>query len=205
MQPSRTPSSSRSAPLNACLQWPTPPAAESGSEQFQPCSFVIKPASAAWESTQAYALRRAVFCDEQGLFSGDDRDAIDARAQLLVAVAQVAGMPDHVVGTVRIHEQTPGTWYGSRLAVDRDYRRHGGLGSGLIELAVRTAHSRAARVFLAHVQAPNVPLFVRLHWQSLEEVTLHGMAHHFMRANLTHYPPLANPAAGLLVVNRRAA
>jgi putative N-acetyltransferase (TIGR04045 family) len=172
---------------------------------FQPNAFVIKPARQPWERRDALALRRTVFCGEQGLFAGDDRDAIDDQAELLVAVAQLAGMPDRVVGTVRIHERTPGTWYGSRLAVERSLRRHGGLGSGLIELAVRTARSGGARVFLAHVQSQNVPLFQRLHWHSLEEVVLQGRPHHFMRADLACYPPLADPEQGLLVVQRQAA
>jgi putative N-acetyltransferase (TIGR04045 family) len=151
------------------------------------------------------ALRRAVFCTEQGLFGADDRDAVDAHARLLVAIAEMGGMPDQVVGTVRIHEQTPGTWYGSRLAVLRSQRRHAHLGSGLIELAVRSAHSSGARVFLAHVQSQNVPLFERLHWQSLEQVSLHGRPHHFMRADLAHYPPLEHPEAGLMILNRAVA
>ena len=172
---------------------------------YQPCSFVIKPALQDWEQRGAYALRRRVFCVEQGLFGDDDRDAIDTHALLLCAVAQVAGMPDQVVGTVRIHQQASGTWYGSRLAVERNLRRHLGLGSGLVELAVRSAHSYGARVFLAHVQAQNVPLFERLHWHTLESVQLHGRAHAFMRADLARYPLLARPEHGLLVCNRHAA
>ena len=89
--------------------------------------------------------------------------------------------------------------------VESGLRRHLGLGSGLIELAVRTAHSAGARVFLAHVQAQNVPLFERLHWHTLEWVQLHDRPHAFMRADLTHYPQLARPQQGLLVCNRRVA
>ncbi len=42
---------------------------------FQPVAFRIKRASEAWERRDAHALRRAVFCVEQGIFVGDDRDA----------------------------------------------------------------------------------------------------------------------------------
>lgn len=180
------------------MQWDLPVA-------FQPCSFVLKAAALPWEHRDALALRRQVFCREQQVFQDDDRDAIDEVATLLVALAQVGGMADAVVGTVRIHEGATGTWYGSRLAVAAPFRRHAHLGAGLIELAVRSAHTRGARVFLAHVQAQNVPLFERLHWQSLEQVELHGRPHHFMRADLAHYPPLAADQDGLLVHNRRAA
>lgn len=175
------------------------------SMQFQPGAFLVKPALQDWERRQAMALRRSVFCEEQGLFADDDRDAVDARARLMVAVTLVGGMSDQVVGTVRIHEHTPGTWYGSRLAVARGLRRHAGLGSGLIELAVRSAHTLGARVFLAHVQDQNVPLFERLHWQCLERVQLHGRPHAFMRADLASYPPLAAPAAGWMVLQRQVA
>ena len=85
--------------------------------RFMPCEFRIKWAATDWEREQALSLRRAVFCVEQGIFVGDDRDAIDDHAQLLVALSCVGGAPDAVVGTVRIHEESPGHWWGSRLAV----------------------------------------------------------------------------------------
>ncbi|WP_227635090.1 MSMEG_0567/Sll0786 family nitrogen starvation N-acetyltransferase, partial [Klebsiella pneumoniae] len=94
-----------------------------------------------WEREQAYALRRQVFCREQGLFADDDRDEIDDHAHLLVALGCVAGWHDRVVGTVRIHQQSPGVWLGSRLAVDAAYRRQGQLGPTLIRLAVCSAHA----------------------------------------------------------------
>ena len=46
-------------------------------EPFKPfvsSEFQIKYATEAWELSGAAALRRAVFCDEQGLFQRDDRD-----------------------------------------------------------------------------------------------------------------------------------
>lgn len=79
------------------------------------------------------------FCREQGLFADDDRDEIDDHAHLLVALGCVAGWHDRVVGTVRIHQQSPGVWLGSRLAVDAAYRRQGQLGPTLIRLAVCSA------------------------------------------------------------------
>nr|WP_227631726.1 MSMEG_0567/Sll0786 family nitrogen starvation N-acetyltransferase [Klebsiella pneumoniae] len=78
--------------------------------------YTIKWVTLPWEREQAYALRRQVFCREQGLFADDDRDEIDDHAHLLVALGCVAGWHDRVVGTVRIHQQSPGVWLGSRLA-----------------------------------------------------------------------------------------
>ena len=75
---------------------------------YVPTEFRVKQATQAWERREALALRRAVFCVEQGVFVGSDVDAIDAQAHLLVACSCVAGDCDQVVGTVRIHEAEPG-------------------------------------------------------------------------------------------------
>ncbi len=169
---------------------------------FEPQEFRIQWASGPWMQAQALALRRQVFCQEQRLFSGDDLDAIDLHepsARLLVALSCWGGQPDEVVGTVRIHEEAPGRWWGSRLAVRHDWRRHGQLGSTLIRLAVSSAHACGCSEFLAHVQAQNVPLFRRLRWQVRDELTLHGRAHALMRADLAHYPPCATPYAGFVL------
>lgn len=157
---------------------------------FLPGQYRVALAHAPWERDGHHRLRRAVFCAEQGLFDGiDDRDAVDEVAIPLIASGCVLGAPDQVVGAVRIHEAAPGLWWGSRLAVERSHRRVGSLGTELIRLAVSTAHARGCTEFLAHVQAQNAPLFHRLHWQTLEIVSLHGMDHHRMRASLPHYPP----------------
>jgi putative N-acetyltransferase (TIGR04045 family) len=172
---------------------------------FFPPQYLIKWATQDWERRQMWALRRAVFCEEQGVFEGDDRDAVDQTAIPLVAIACVAGQPDQVVGTVRIHNPEPGLWWGSRLAVAADYRKQGQLGAALIRLAVTSAHARDCHTFLAQVQQRNVPLFRRLHWHSLEEITLHGRPHHLMQADLDWYPPYAEGATGFITTSRIAA
>lgn len=172
---------------------------------FLPSDFQVKFATEKWERHGASALRRAVFCTEQGVFTGDDRDEIDNIAIPIVAVSQLAGTADEVVGTVRIHQPEPGLWWGSRLAVGLPYRRIGMLGASLIRLAVCSANARGCRTFLAHVQAQNVPLFHRLNWETLEEVELHGIVHHRMRADLAAYPPIATPETGFRSFAKRAA
>jgi putative N-acetyltransferase (TIGR04045 family) len=168
---------------------------------------VVRWASAQWERDAAYAIRRAVFCEEQGIFESDDRDAIDDDAQMLVAVQGARGASPYVVGTVRIHRDpsNAATWYGSRLAVREDFRRHGRIGATLIRLAVSSAHALGCEVFLAHVQARNAPLFRRLHWRTIDEAIFFGRAHHVMQADLAHYPPCATPYAGFVIDQRRAA
>jgi putative N-acetyltransferase (TIGR04045 family) len=170
---------------------------------FTPSEYRIKWATLPWEATGAYALRRAVFCIEQGIFVGDDRDDIDRDAQLLVALSCVAGTPEQVIGTVRIHETEPGVWLGSRLAVHAAFRRHGKIGATLIRLAVSSAHALGCRTFLAHVQSQNVPLFRRLNWETRQEEMLFGRLHHLMEARLDAYPPCATPQSGFVTGSRR--
>ncbi|CAM2193555.1 GNAT family N-acetyltransferase [Paraburkholderia sp. A1RI_3L] len=171
---------------------------------YAPTAYRVKWVTLPWEANEAYKLRRAVFCIEQGIFPGDDRDAVDEHAQLLVAVSCMAGLPDQVVGTVRIHETEPGVWLGSRLAVHAAFRRHGKIGTTLIQLAVTSAHALGCTTFLAHVQSQNVPLFERLHWDSLAEEAIFGRPHRLMQAQLAHYPPCHAPQAGFVVASRGA-
>ncbi|PJG47146.1 histone acetyltransferase [Sphingobium sp. LB126] len=165
-------------------------------------SLRIKWATAEWERSAAFALRREIFCEEQGVFEADDRDDIDRFAIALVAVMQDGDGACRVVGTVRIHEDpgAPKTWWGSRLAVDQAYRgRAGGrIGSDLIRLAVSSAHAHGCTRFLANVQSQNALLFQRLHWRSLEEFDLFGRPHHRMEADLEYYPPFDTPQVGFL-------
>jgi putative N-acetyltransferase (TIGR04045 family) len=159
----------------------------------------IKLATTSAEREATRQLRRAVFCDEQGIFDGDDTDAIDKLALPIAAIISLPGLPDEVVGTVRIHETESGVWYGSRLAVARQARRIGSVGSGLIKLAVGTAHAHGCKTFLAQVQSQNVPLFRRLHWDILAELDVHGRPHHLMQADLAHYPPIHDGDTGFIV------
>lgn len=175
---------------------------------FTPQDYVFKIARSRSELAGYWALRRAVFCEEQGIFAGDDRDEIDERAIPIVCQTMIAGMEDAVVGAVRIDERAPGLWYGSRLCVDTDYRsvkklspgvagrNHlpiyrglGALGAGLIFKAVSTAHALGCTEFLATVQHQNARFFQRLHWEPLEELELFGIKHVKMRADLNHYRP----------------
>lgn len=156
---------------------------------FVPGEYIVKHVENAWERRGCLALRRAVFCDEQQVFDGDDADAIDAQAIPIAAIACMAGIAEQVVGTVRLHAGAePGLWWGSRLAVHRDYRGAAWLGTQLILHAVSTARARGCTRFLARVQVQNVRLFERLHWQSLEATLVQDRPHVLMQADLDHYP-----------------
>lgn len=171
--------------------------------------YTIKWASLAWEISEAQALRRRVFCEEQQLFESDDLDVLDhvntkQRAINLVALGSLCGWHEEVVATVRIHQEAPGVWYGSRLAVEKKFRRQGQLGASLIKLAVSSAHALGCNLFLANVQLQNESLFTRLHWQRIGTNVLRDQEHALMRADLDFYPPCRTPYSGFMVRGRGA-
>ena len=171
---------------------------------FMPCEFRIKFAASRWEREGSYALRRSVFCEEQDIFQTSDRDETDDYAIPIVALSMLGVASDRVVGTVRIHEEAPGVWWGSRLAVENDYRRIGAIGATLIRLAVSSANAMGCKAFLAHVQAQNGPLFRQMRWETIDEIDLHGRPHLKMRADLSAYPPCATPELGYVALRKAA-
>lgn len=144
-----------------------------------------------WQISAYYRLRRAVFAQEQGLFSGSDVDEHDLYATPIVAVGHVAGMPDEVIGAVRIYPVERGTWFGGRLGVTPLYRARRVVGTSLICAAVSTAHAWGCTRFLATIQLPNVRYFEQHHFSTVKPVEVCGQAHHLMEAKLQEYPPRA--------------
>jgi len=132
-----------------------------------------------------FAIRRAVFCREQGMFGGeDDRDARDGDPPTLHAVGferAVAG------GTVRLYplDRDGRLWQGDRLAVLPAFR-HGSLGGSLVRFAVRTAGERGGERMVAMIQLPNVAFFVALGWSlDGDAVDFHGRPHQPMAIALS--------------------
>jgi putative N-acetyltransferase (TIGR04045 family) len=150
---------------------------------------VCRVARRQWELDAYHRLRRAIFCEEQRVFEGDDRDEWDTVAVPIVGVWGGAQEDETVVGVVRIYEESPGVWYGGRLGVDAGYRSVGRVGRSLVVKAVTTAHAWGCREFLAVIQDQNVPFFRRLRWRIVEAVEAHGRPHTKMTADLDHYPP----------------
>ena len=151
-----------------------------------------------WTLREAQKLRNDVFVVEQGIFQTSDHDVFDNSAHTLVATIGMLGIPDAVVGTVRIHEQAPGVWVGSRLAVAKAYRSVKGLGKALIAMAVCSAKAHGCNVFYANVQLQNVELFKKLGWQALGAVNVHGVGHMFMQADLEQYSISHDPGRGFV-------
>jgi len=136
-----------------------------------------------------WQLRSAIFCEEQHLFEATDRDELDADAYPITAIHHGPSHCGQVVGVVRIVEQQPRIWYGGRLGVQTEFRRHNQIGKGLIWKAVTTAHGWGCDRFLATVQIQNVRFFQRLHWSSIDELEIKGIRHHLMEADLSYYLP----------------
>lgn len=147
--------------------------------------YQFKLALSSREIAAYFLLRQQIFCQEQGIFQNSDRDKYDSIAYPIIATDD----RDRVVGVVRIYEIKSRIWYGGRLGVHRDYRSVGRIGKGLIAKAVTTANTWGCDRFLATVQLPNVRFFQRLHWNSIEEITIRDRPHHLMEAELDYYPP----------------
>jgi len=147
-----------------------------------------------WQLAAYFQLRREIFAVEQGLFAESDRDDCDESASPIVAQGEIAGMPDGVVGVVRIYPEGKDTWFGGRLGVARSYRQVGAVGRALITEAVSTAHAWGCKRFLATVQAANARYFEHRHFHRLQALELLGRPHFLMQADLAHYPPTLSSA-----------
>ena len=150
-------------------------------------SYCFKLAYSQPEIAAYFDLRRKIFVEEQALFQHDDVDALDEIAHPIIAVEADAPRLD-VFGIVRIYEPKPRLWYGGRLGTHPDRRKGWQIGKGLISKAVTTANAWGCDRFLATVQIQNVRFFQRLHWDSLEQIEICGIAHHLMQADLDFYP-----------------
>src|SRR4051795_6328588 len=134
-------------------------------------------AAGADELALHYAIRRAVFCREQGMFGArDDRDERDVDPGTLHAVGAEGGV---VGGTVRLYplDDAGRVWQGDRLAVLPAFR-HGSLGGSLVRFAVRTAGARGGERMVAMIQLANVRFFLGPGWAlDGDVVEFHGRAH----------------------------
>lgn len=84
----------------------------------------------------AYALRHAVFVDEQGFTDADDRDARDRDALHVLGVDETGA----ACCTARLFSVEPGVWHAGRVAVRRALR---GQGVGRLLMAAVAEKARA--------------------------------------------------------------
>jgi putative N-acetyltransferase (TIGR04045 family) len=119
-------------------------------------------ALAAEQLAMHFAIRHAVFVDEQAIFAESDVDEHDAQDGVVHVLAMRGDLP---VGAVRLYpvDEVRGVWKGDRLAVLRPCRAYGA-GAPLVRFAVAQATARGGSKMIARVQMPNLRFFERLGW-----------------------------------------
>lgn len=143
-------------------------------------------------------LRRAAFVDEQGLFSGTDRDDLDDDPRTVVLVARSG---TEVVGGVRlapVGTRDIGWWTGSRLVVAPAARSELGVGSALVRAASALAEQLGVIRFDATVQERSSVLFRRLGWQTTGRCVIGGVDHLRMRWPIDRYRRLVDATKSML-------
>jgi putative N-acetyltransferase (TIGR04045 family) len=157
--------------------WPSTRSARRAADEWR-----CRPAASARELATHFAVRRAVFVTEQGLFAGDDRDERDDAPGTLHVVGIARR---HVGGVVRLYPiDDAGLWKGDRLAVLPRHRR-GLLGGKLVRFAVATAGALGGERMVAMIQVPNVAFFRTLGWRVAGEVEPYqGVEHRPMDISL---------------------
>ena len=126
----------------------------------------------------AYAIRHAVFVEEQGISADLEIDDYDSIAEH--ALAYVDGQ---CVATARIYldQQNPSKAKIGRMAVLKEFRGQG-IGTALLGEAIRAGMMQGASVFELHAQQSAAPFYAKLQFKPdsaiFDEV---GIPHQCMR------------------------
>ena len=130
------------------------------------------------QRAQAYAIRRRVFQDEQGVPAAEEFDADDERATHVLASA--AGEP---AGTGRVVFYPDHAKIG-RMAVLREYRRHG-VGRAIMTALTRIAVEHGVTRLVLHAQVQAIPFYSALGFViTSEEFEEAGIPHRKMERTL---------------------
>lgn len=149
----------------------------SGLPDFEGTSLQCVIAESEEEKLRCFDVRKKVFVQEQGLFERSDIDRKDPRSVHIAAVREGG-----IVGTVRVHDEGNGIWWGSRLAVLPEHR--GDVGRHLVKKAEEIVRGRGGRQLLALIQTQTVDFFVKCGWRkkSSEHTMYLGRPHVLMEA-----------------------
>ena len=129
----------------------------------------------------AYAIRYAVFVEEQGIPAELEIDEYDP-----IAEHALAYVDNQCVATARIYldEQDPSKAKIGRMAVLREFRGQG-IGTALLGESIRAGMMQGANVFELHAQQSAVPFYAKLQFKPdgaiFDEV---GIPHQCMRLAL---------------------
>ena len=141
----------------------------------------VRPARDQAEVDAALALRRDVFCGEQGVSLDDELDGRDAEALHLVVVDE-----GRVVGTCRLLLDQ-GTAKLGRMAVAPSHRGRGLAGALLAEADVQAGRRAATRIALA-AQLTARALYERAGYVPYGDVFLDAGIDHVMMDKALEYP-----------------
>ena len=110
----------------------------------------------------AYAIRYAVFVEEQGIPAELEIDAYDP-----IAEHALAFVDSQCVATARIYldEQDPSKAKIGRMAVLRDFRGQG-IGTALLGEAIRVGMMQGVNVFELHAQQSAAPFYAKLQFKA---------------------------------------
>ena len=142
-------------------------------------SIVVVPAATEALRAKAFALRHAVFVEEQAVPVELERDELDAEAFHAVALDGTS-----CVGTGRLVRHGEGVGRVGRMAVDRAHRRQG-IGDRVLEALEARARAEGLREIELHAQC-YVEAFYLGHGYARrgEEFEEAGIAHDVMRKAL---------------------
>lgn len=120
----------------------------------------------------AFAIRRAVFTDEQGVSEADEFDGLDDGAtQYLMTLG---GLP---VGTARSRQIDASTCKIERVAVVRDQRGQG-LGRAIMDDILARLKGEGMATAMIHAQEGVIPFYL--------DMGFVGVGDHFMEAGIRH-------------------
>jgi predicted GNAT family N-acyltransferase len=128
--------------------------------------YVIRRAAEGDALADAFAVRRAVFVDEQDVPEGIEMDEYDAGATHFVAYDTARGEP---VGTARLRFPEEATGKAERVAVLRPYRGEG-LGTRLMERVESDARNRGCSRVRLNAQTHVEEFYTDLGYETVSDV-----------------------------------
>lgn len=135
---------------------------------------ILQAAQGSKELESCFAIRMAVFVDEQNVPPEEELDELDATSQHVLALWN-----DMPAGTARCFEKSPGVWKIGRVAVLAQYRQHK-IGASLMRAAESAC--AGAKEFILTAQCQALPFYERLGYVAEGPEFLEaGIPHRFMR------------------------